>query len=228
MVELTPYSMGQDNEQSPPESVMPEFLDKEQASLLLRAHRRAIMKLASSGKPLPASTLKQVLAVASGGDANEPHWAKNQVELANILGVNRRTISRYLKVEGNPGARADGRYDVVLWRKYLADFGAIEEDDGDSIALKHRLLAAQIEKIENHNAVIRRDFIPVTDAERWGAELGMAIRKVVTQLHLLAPSLVGLTLVETETRLKEAEDQVLTQLAGLKDDMEEWKRATEA
>ena len=52
-----------------PGTFRPEFLDKEQAELLLRAHKRAILKLATSGKPLPAATEKQVMSVLSGGES---------------------------------------------------------------------------------------------------------------------------------------------------------------
>jgi transcriptional regulator with XRE-family HTH domain len=31
------------------------------------------------------------------------------VELAEILGVSRKTVQRWRKVEGNPGVRPDGR-----------------------------------------------------------------------------------------------------------------------
>ena len=195
-----------------PGTFRPEFLDKEQAELLLRAHKRAILKLATSGKPLPASTVKQVMSVLAGGESTDPPFAKNQVELSAILGVNRRTVSRYLKVEGNPGTRPDGRYDVVAWRRFLADAGAIDEEDADASSLKARLVAVQIEKIEHALGVSRGEYWSRTEVQKWCAELAAAVRKVVTQIHLVAPSVVGVSVPEAEARLKDLEDEIMRQL----------------
>ncbi|MFM7102677.1 MAG: hypothetical protein ACKO3N_16085 [Verrucomicrobiota bacterium] len=193
----------------------PEFLDKDQAAILLKAHKRAVLQAAASGKPLPSSTLKQVLAVLTGGGGTDPTFARNQVELAKLLGVNRRTISRYLRVEGNPGSRADGRYPVVEWRKFLADVGAIEDDDEDTSRLKARLIGIQIEKLEHAVAVSRGEYWAVADVKKWCAELAGAIRKVVTQIHLIAPSVVGVSVPEAEARLKDLEDEILRQFHQL-------------
>ncbi|MCP5520558.1 MAG: hypothetical protein H7A46_03295 [Verrucomicrobiales bacterium] len=52
-----------------------------------------------------------------------------------------------------------------------------------------------------------------TDAvRRLGAELGHAIRKQVTQIHLLAPSLVNQPTAVIEKRLREEEAGILDQL----------------
>jgi hypothetical protein len=195
-----------------PGTIRPEFLDKEQAELLLRAHKRAILKLATSGKPLPAATVKQVMSVLSGGDATDPPFAKNQVELAAFLGVNRRTISRYLKVEGNPGAKPDGRYPVGAWRQFLADAGAIDDLEDDPSSLKARLVGVQIEKIEHSLAVSRGEYWERLEVQKWFSELAAAIRKVVTQIHLVAPSVVGVSVPEAEARLKDLEDEIMRQL----------------
>lgn len=192
-----------------------QFLDQEQAELLLKAHKRAVVKMAASGKPLPASTLKQVVAVLSGGESGDPTFAKNQVELAQILGVNRRTISRYLKAPGNPGTKPDGRYPVAEWRRYLSAAGAIDDADEDPSSLKARLLAVQIEKIEHALAVSRGEYWAVSDVKKWCAELAAAVRKVVTQIHLVAPSVVGVSVPEAEARLKDLEDEIMRQLHSL-------------
>lgn len=47
------------------------------------------------------------------------------------------------------------------------------------------------------------------------SELGMAVRKVVTQLHLHAPAVVGLSVPDAEARLKDFEADMLGQLHTL-------------
>jgi hypothetical protein len=46
-------------------------------------------------------------------------FAPNQTELARELGVDRRTIRRWRRIEGNPGCQADGRLDVDAWREWI-------------------------------------------------------------------------------------------------------------
>ena len=55
--------------------------------------------------------------------------------------------------------------------------------------------------------------------------LGGAIRKKVTRTHRIAPSLEGQPVAVIETRLKEQEDEVLTQLHTLDDHLTAWQRA---
>ena len=51
-----------------------------------------------------------------------------------------------------------------------------------------------------------------------------AIRKVVTQIHLCAPSVVGLSVPDAEVLLKEIEDEVLEQLHTLGERLSAWKK----
>jgi hypothetical protein len=48
--------------------------------------------------------------------------------------------------------------------------------------------------------------------EKWGADLESEIKNVVSQLHLLAPSLAGLQPTEIEDRLSEMENEILSRL----------------
>ena len=59
---------------------------------------------------------------------------------------------------------------------------------------------------------LKRQLIPVEEVSHLAAELGSAIRKVLTRLHRIAPSLEGHPVEMIETRLKEEEDEVLKQL----------------
>ena len=97
----------------------------------------------------------------------------------------------------------------------------MEDDSVDATELKARNLLLQNQRLELQLAVMRREYLPATDVERWGAELGAAIRKVVGQIHLAAPSVVGLSVAEAESRLKEIEDVVLEQLHTVTERLEQ-------
>jgi len=58
-----------------------------------------------------------------------------------------------------------------------------------------------------------------------GAELGAAIRKVVTRVHRTAPSLEGQPVPVIEARLKEEEDDILKQLHTLDERLSAWQQA---
>jgi len=72
---------------------------------------------------------------------------------------------------------------------------------------------------------LKRELIPVDEVTHLGAELGAAIRKVVTRVHRTAPSLEGQSAAVIEARLKEEEDDILKQLHTLDDRLGEWQRA---
>ncbi len=72
---------------------------------------------------------------------------------------------------------------------------------------------------------LKRELVPAEDVHRLGAELGGAIRKVLTRLHRAAPSLEGRTLEVIEARLEEQEQEILAQLQILEDRLADWQRA---
>lgn len=140
-----------------------------------------------------------------------PKKVQSQVELARLLGVTRQTIARRRRDKGNPGVSPNGAYDVEAWRAYLTQVGAVngdgDEDDPkrQNLRLKNEKLAAQIE-------ILRGEWMPIPEVEKMGGELGSAVRKVVCQLHMIAPHVVGMTIPEAEKYLKEKEDEILGQL----------------
>lgn len=170
-----------------------------------------------------------VQAIANEADPlKSPVWATNQLELAAALNVDRRTINRWLKIEGHPGTQANGRYSVAAWREWAKDRGhEYEEDDIDAIRERARNILLQNQRLEFQIGVMRKQFAPTEEVETWGAHLGTAIRKVVMQLHLLAPSIVGLPIADAEKRLREVEDEILHQLHLLDGSLKSWREQVE-
>lgn len=65
-------------------------------------------------------------------------------------------------------------------------------------------------------------------ATHLSAQLGAAIRKVVTPLHHTTPSLEGQPVPVIEARLKEEEDDILKQLHTLDERLSAWQRADQS
>ena len=71
-------------------------LSKEQAALVLRKNQQNIIQKAADGKVLNPTERETLEAVASGSSASDPHTAQ---ELANLLGIARRTIFHLRKTD---------------------------------------------------------------------------------------------------------------------------------
>lgn len=197
------------------------LLNSSDAETLLKADIRNLTLKVKAGRPLSAGERKLLSSMAGGGKPSTSAYVRTQVELAEAIGVERKTIQRWRKVEGNPGAEADGRWNVEAWRAFkAAREGETAGGNGplESVtALKARHLLLQNQKLEHQIAVMRREYVPASDVERWGAELGAEIRKVVSQIHRIAPSIVGMQVEDAEVRLREVEDEILAKLHILED-----------
>lgn len=198
-----------------------------QAKNILAANLSNLSKKVAKGKVLSGKEFNLVQSVAiDGTTAVSQEFAKNKVELAAALGVNRRTINNWVKIPGNPGTRPNGRYCVSEWREFKQKHGRFGDDQADEFdqpQLRAKNLLLQNQKLGIQVAALRNEFVPFSDVERWGADLGAAIRKVVTQIHLIAPNLSGITVPEIEERLKESEQEILQQLHTLGEKIDDWK-----
>lgn len=87
----------------------------------------------------------------------------------------------------------------------------------DIPTLQAEQLSLQNQKLKAQGAIIRREWVAADDVERWGAELGVAARRIVEQIHLTAPDLAGSTVGEISNRLKEHEQQILAQFHSIGD-----------
>lgn len=92
-----------------------------------------------------------------------------------------------------------------------------EQEKAQHVVLQNAKLKVQIREL-------KRELIPVEEVAHLGAELGSAIRTVVTRLHRVAPSLAGHPVEIIETRLKEEEDEILKQLHTIDERLKGWQR----
>jgi hypothetical protein len=142
---------------------------------------------------------------------------------AGLTGLSLRAVQA-AKNAGCPAFRQNGRCDCDTLLIWLGSNPHVLESAGETVnrdvelALKTR---ADRKLREHRLAVLRGEYVSADEVEKWGAALGAAIRKIVTQIHLAAPSVVGVSVPEAEARLKEFEDEILMQLHTLDDQVEQ-------
>ena len=86
-----------------------------------------IVKKVASGKTLTNSE-RALIESEYGEKEKSVRYAKTIVELADILGVNRKTIDRWRKMKGSPKSKPDGRQDISKWRQFIKKNGLKEAD----------------------------------------------------------------------------------------------------
>ena len=105
------------------------------AERLLRADLANIVKKVRSGKPLTAQERRTLTNSASGEAPAPTDFVKNYVDLAEVLGVTRRTLQDWRKMKGAPVARSNGEHEVEAWRAFqrkIGGKGAPQPEDPES------------------------------------------------------------------------------------------------
>lgn len=207
-------------------------LTAEDAEKVLKANYLNCVRKAASGQTLSSVELGFIEAVRHrGGDgsidvpAPTARFAKNQVELAEALGVNRKTIQRWLKRDGHPGTRPDGRYEIPLWKTWARTQGHVFEDAEpvDKKAAEVKILLQRSELLQIEIDKERDRLMPVEEVRgAFGRMIGEFRVALYSIPGSLAPQVVGLTVPEAEKRLRHALDDAMTLVAedkvGLKAD----------
>jgi hypothetical protein len=154
-------------------------LSPQLAKMTLEANALNLVQKVKEKKQLTASEIATLEAIAAGGSAESKPagktFADNQVELAAILGVERRTIQRWLKEPNCPPTESNGKYNVVVWREWARINGRKFNDDAelDKSALQARNILLQNERLQLANAEKRKGLIPRELAQQVFAQLIM-------------------------------------------------------
>jgi hypothetical protein len=109
---------------------MTDLLDAAKLQKLQQADIANLIKQVASGKPLTKSQWQRVRE-AAGAEAGATTFAPSQSALAEALGITRQRLQWWVKKDGNPGRRPDGRYHIADWRAYLSENGVQLHGDGD-------------------------------------------------------------------------------------------------
>lgn len=200
------------------------------AKKILAANALNLARKVANGETLTPKEVAILESVAEGGAAEGERFAASQDELGKALGVDRKTIQRWLKKPGHPETAADGRYDVIAWRAFAnvhgrkADYG---DEDPDMVRERAKSVLLQNQKLEFQIKVLKKEYVSSVDVEQWGAHLGGEIRKTVVSIHKIASSLAGLPTAEIEIRLRELENEILMKLHLLASKTAEMKEAAD-
>lgn len=203
---------------------MERELTAEDAEKVLKANYMNCVRKAAGGGTLSAVELNFIEAIRQrdgGGDIEasplvNARFAKNQTELADALGVNRKTIQRWMKRDGHPGTRPDGRYEIPLWKTWARTQGHVFEDaepvDKKAAEVKILLQRSQLLQIE-----IDKELKRLMAVEEVRGAFGRMIGECRVAFYSipgsLAPQVVGLTVPEAEKRLRLAIDDAMTLIA---------------
>jgi len=148
--------------------VEPQNFDEQAAKKVLDKDFENLIRKVASGRNLTTAERALIEARASGS-TNSTAYAKTTVELAEVLGVNRRTINLWRKMEGAPKPIANGQHDVSAWREFVrlnGLKGGKELSGANQEALKARRLLVDIEERELRLAIKRGDYLHKEEVRR--------------------------------------------------------------
>lgn len=157
------------------------IIRKVNAGQVLNGREQAVLEQATNGGATTAASA----------------FAKTQGELAQRLGISRKTITNHQNDAGAPPTRDDGRYDVTAWSKFLRANRIIDEggdDDARPKRWKEELERLKCETITLDLEERRRELVSVPEVLSAAGATVQAIRHQLNQLPgRAAQSIVGLT-----------------------------------
>ena len=149
------------------------------------------------------------------GKPKPPKWARNERELATLLGVAAQTIKSWKSRGGTPVADGSGRHHVKEWMDWAAKHGK------DTPGLDPQSKSDwEIEKIKRQVADLdidltkkRGELVLSEDVRQWVADAIYATKTEMLSIpSKLAPQVVGLPIAEAELRIRQAVHDALMRL----------------
>lgn len=187
-------------------------IDPEVAGKILDADFQNIVKKVAAGKPLTVAERARIESRAAGS-VETLAYAKTLVELASVLGVTRRTLSTWQKMDGAPKALSNGLWPVADWREFVRLNGlkAGKAPVGNEEALKARKLLAEVEERELRIAVKKGEYVALTKVrEEWIGLVAQATSILRAKFeNELPPVLSGLDATGIQKECRRAIDEVL-------------------
>ena len=182
------------------------------AGKILDADFQNVVKKVAAGKPLTVAERARIESRAAGS-VETLAYAKTLVELASVLGVTRRTLSTWQKMDGAPKALSNGLWPVADWREFVRLNGlkAGKAPVGNEEALKARKLLAEVEERELRIAVKKGEYVALTKVrEEWIGLVARATSILRAKFESeLPPVLSGLDATGIQKECRRAVDEVL-------------------
>ena len=187
-------------------------MSPEVAGKILDADFQNIVKKVAAGKPLTVAERTRIESRAAGS-VETLAYAKTLVELAAVLGVTRRTLTTWQKMDGSPKPLSNGLWPVADWREFVRMRGlkAGKAPVGNEEALKARKLLAEVEERELRIAVKKGEYVPLTKVrEEWIGLVAQATSVLRAKFeNELPPVLSGLDATGIQAECRKAIDAVL-------------------
>ncbi|MEI8309732.1 MAG: hypothetical protein WCH98_03145 [Verrucomicrobiota bacterium] len=192
-------------------------ISAELACRILDADFQNVVKKVAAGKPLTVAERARIEARAAGS-TDTTAYAKTLVELASLLGVTRRTLTAWQKMDGAPKPLSNGMWSVADWREFvrLRGLKGIRTAPHNEEALKARKLLAEVEEREIKVAIKKGDYIRVEDVRsEWIGLVAQATAILRAKFeNELPPVLSGLDATGIQAECRKAIDEVLRALHG--------------
>ncbi len=147
---------------------------------------------------------------------DEEVYAKNQTALGKGLNATRKSVSRWMKEDGNPGKVKGKGYNLTLWKMWIEDQGKSpravvpqtkSELDAERVRLQNEKLSIEISKTRGELA----------SWDEVNHTLTQMMSKFVTNMramkHQIAADVVGVDVGEASKRIGRVVDENLTELS---------------
>ncbi len=193
----------------------PKELSPEVAGKILDADFQNIVKKVAAGRPLTVAERTRIESRAAGSQETLA-YAKTLVELSAVLGVTRRTLTAWQKMDGSPKPLSNGMWPVADWREFVRVRGlkAGKTPVGNEEALKARKLLAEVEERELRIAVKKGEYVPLHQVRtEWIGLVAQATSILRAKFeNELPPILSGLDATGIQRECRQAIDEVLRSL----------------
>jgi hypothetical protein len=193
----------------------PKELSPDVAGRILDADFQNVVKKVAAGKPLTVAERARIEARAAGSTETTA-YAKTKVELADLLGVTRRTLTSWQKLKGAPVALSNGMWSVAEWREFvrLRGLKGATKVGVNEEALKARKLLAEVEERELRIAIMKGEYVPLHRVrEEWIGLVAQATSVLRAKFeNELPPVLSGLDATGIQRECRKAIDEVLRSL----------------
>lgn len=193
----------------------PDTISTEAAEKVLQADLHNLVKKVAAGKPMTVAERTRIESLAAGSTESVV-YAKTLVELSAVLGVTRRTLTTWQKMEGSPKPLSNGMWPVADWREFVRVRGlkAGKTPVGNEEALKARKLLAEVEERELRIAVKKGEYVPLHQVRtEWIGLVAQATSILRAKFeNELPPILSGLDATGIQRECRQAIDEVLRSL----------------
>ena len=198
-----------------------ENFTESQLEAIRKKEKANIIKRLEQGHTLTESQR----LIIYGNQTETNRYAKNQTELAEFLGVDRKTIQRWRKENNFPTAMADGRWDVIAvrnWRENTRSSTDVSAEDMSKAEGEARRVWLQVEKLEHEIEVSKGNFITVEEAKAEISKMCSIARGILLAIpDTVAPLIIGMSAVNAQEKLRKEIDHALEQIAVDKMDLRE-------